>query len=282
MEPQPGNGDDAVARARELVLAEQFEPAIALLRKHLATHPDDGVAWRRLAGALIGLGHNAVAVKAAGRAIDVNPEDVAAYRHRALAHHLRRRHRESYADAKRAVELAPDDPEALTLLAFNVLNVDRDVARFKELFQRALTVTPSSAPARDAARHYRRIRRRSTAVALFLTAFPSAIVLLFRWLVMVDPSSAGDARWVIWPGVVAMAVSFVSALLGWSARGAGPMLTLPLVATAMSAAGIVTAGAEYGASRGVPTAAALGLASVAISGCYAFALFRRGARYGGA
>ncbi|MEU5720831.1 tetratricopeptide repeat protein [Micromonospora sp. NPDC047738] len=77
--PQPENREDLVARARELVLAERFEPAIALLREHLAAHPDDGVAWRRLAGALIGFGDDAAAVDAARRAIEANPEE---HRHR--------------------------------------------------------------------------------------------------------------------------------------------------------------------------------------------------------
>ncbi|MDG9672455.1 tetratricopeptide repeat protein [Micromonospora sp. DH14] len=97
MEPQSGNGDDAVARARELVRAEQFGPAIELLREHLNAHPDDGIAWRRLAGALIGLGEHAAAVDAAGRAIDIDPEDVAAYRYRALALLMLKRDGESAA-----------------------------------------------------------------------------------------------------------------------------------------------------------------------------------------
>ncbi|MFI7604145.1 tetratricopeptide repeat protein [Micromonospora sp. NPDC049366] len=137
MQPQSGNGDDAVARARELVRAKQLEPAVALLREHLTAHPDDGVGWRRLAGALIGLDEEPAAVDAADRAIELNSEDAAAYRYRALAHQLLSRYRESYADAKRAVELAPDDHESLSLLALNVLAVDRDTARFKELIQRA-------------------------------------------------------------------------------------------------------------------------------------------------
>ncbi|MFE9694192.1 tetratricopeptide repeat protein [Micromonospora sp. NPDC005806] len=280
MEPQSGHGDDAVARARELVLAEQFEPAIALLRKHLTTHPDDGVAWRRLAGALIGLGHHPSAVKAAGRAIEANPEDVAAYRYRALARHLLTRDRESYADAKRAVELAPNDHEALSLLAWNVLRVDRDAARLKELVQRALTVNPSSPAARGAVRGYRRIHRRTMAAAVLLAALPPGVMLLFRWLVTVDTLSSDDARWVIWAGVVALAASFVGTLLGRPAPGALPLLTLPQVVATMSAAGIIAAGAGYGATRGVLAAAALGLASAAISGFFAFSLYPRGARGG--
>jgi tetratricopeptide (TPR) repeat protein len=278
MEPRSGNSDDVVARARELVLAEQFEPAIALLREYLTTQPDDGVAWRRLAGALIGLGDHAAAVDAAGRAVEVNPEDVAAHRHRALAYHLLTRHRASYAEAKRAVELAPDDHEALTLLAFNVLNVDRDVARFKELFQRALTVNPSSAPARDAASQYRRIRRRSMAIAVWLAAVPPACVLLVRWFAV---DASGDAGEMIGPGVVvALAIGFASVLAGRWARDASLMLTLPQVSTAMGVAGVIGAGAGYGTTRVVPAAAALGLASLAVSGFFWFYLFR-GARYGG-
>ncbi|MFG3685550.1 tetratricopeptide repeat protein [Micromonospora sp. NPDC047740] len=275
--PQPENREDLVARARELVLAERFEPAIALLREHLAAHPDDGVAWRRLAGALIGFGDDAAAVDAASRAIEANPEDATAYRYRALAHLILARDRESYADAKRAVELAPDDHEALSLLASNVLNVDRDVARFEELIQRALTVNPSSPPTRRLARRYRAIHRRTKTIAVNLAAFPIAIVLLFGWFA-VDTGRASDATWMIWPGLVALAVIFVSGLVTWSARGALPMLTLPQVATAAGAAGIIAAGAGYGATRGVPAAAVLGLISIALSGVLGLPLFLRAGR----
>ena len=279
MEPQSGNGDDAVARARELVRAEQFGPAIELLREHLSAHPDDGIAWRRLAGALIGFGEHAAAVDAAGRAIEINPEDVAAYRYRALALLMLNRDWESYADAKRAVELAPDDHEALTLLARNVVEVDRDVARFKELIQRALAVNPDSAPARHLDRQYRRLHRRTLAVAIHLVTLPAAIVLLFGWFA-VDTGSSMDARWMVWPGLVALAVVLVRGLSTWSARGMLPMLTLPQVSAAASAAGIVAAGAGYGATRGVPAAAVLGLTAVAISGFFGLLLLlRHGARH---
>ncbi|MFI7662321.1 tetratricopeptide repeat protein [Micromonospora parva] len=271
MEPQSGNGDDAVARARELVRAEQFGPAIELLREHLNAHPDDGIAWRRLAGALIGLGDHAAAVDAAGRAIDIDPEDVAAYRYRALALLMLKRDGESYADAKRAVELAPDDHEALSLLARNVVEVDRDVVRFKKLIRRALTVNPDSAPARHLARQYRRLHRRTLTVATHLVTLPAAIVLLIGWFA-VGTGRSMDARWMVWPCVVALAVILVRGLFTWSAGGMLPMLTLPQVAAAAGAAGIVAAGAGYGATRGVPTAVVLGLTAVAISGVFGLLL----------
>lgn len=279
MQPQSGNGDDAVARARQLVLAKQFEPAVALLREHLLAHPDDGVAWRRLAGALIGLDEEAAAVDAADRAIEVDSEDAVAYRYRALAHHLLSRYRESYADAKRAVELAPDDHEALSLLALNVLAVDRDTARFKELIQRALIVNPGSAAARGALRGYRGIQRRTVAVAASLAAFPVAIVLLCGWFA-VDTGRSSDARWMIWPGFVALAVMVVSGPLARSAERVFPTLTLTQVSTAAIAAGVIAAGAGYGATRAIPAAAALGLTSVAISGLSGIPLSRSGARKG--
>ncbi|WP_030332317.1 tetratricopeptide repeat protein [Micromonospora parva] len=278
MEPQSGNGDDAVARARELVRAEQFGPAIELLREHLNARPDDAIAWRRLAGALIGLGDHAAAVDAAGRAIDIDPEDVAAYRYRALALLMLKRDRESYADAKRAVELAPDDHEALTLLARNVVEVDRDVARFKELIDRALTVNPDSAPARHLARQYRGLHRRNLAVAMHLVILPAAIVSLVGWFA-VDTGRSTAARWMVWPCLVALTVILVRGVFTWSARGVLPMLTLHQVSAAASAAGIVAAGAGYGATRGAPTAAVLGLTAVAISGVFGLLLLRHGARH---
>ncbi|MER7444879.1 hypothetical protein [Micromonospora avicenniae] len=279
MQPESGNGDDAVARARELVLAKQFEPAVALLREHLTAHPDDGVAWRRLAGALIGLDEEAAAIDAADRAIEVNSEDAVAYRYRALANQLLSRYQESYADAKRAVELAPDDHEALSLLALNVLAVGRDTARFKELIQRALIVNPGSAAARGALRGYRRIQRRTVAVAANLAAFPVAVVLLCGWFA-IDTGRSSDARWMIWPGFVALAAMVVIGPLTRSAERLFPMLTLTQVSTAAIAAGVIAAGAGYGATRAIPAAATLGLTSVAISGLSGFPLSRRGARKG--
>ncbi|MEU4554020.1 tetratricopeptide repeat protein [Micromonospora violae] len=279
MQLESGNGDDAVARARELVLAKQFEPAVALLREHLTTHPDDGVGWRRLAGALIGLDEEAAAVGAASRAIEINPEDAVAYRYRALAHQQISRYRESYVDAKRAVELAPDDHEALSLLALNVLAVGRDTARFKELIQRALTVNPDSATARGALKGYREIQRRTVAVAASLAAFPVAVVLLCGWFA-VDTGRSSDARWMIWPGIVAVTAMVVLAPLTRSAGRVFPTLTLTQVSTAAIAAGVIAAGAGYGATRAVPAAAALGLLSVAISGLSGIPLSRRGARKG--
>ncbi|RAO54913.1 Protein-serine/threonine phosphatase [Micromonospora noduli] len=274
MEPQSGDGVDAVERARELVRAEQFGPAIELLREHLNAHPDDGIAWHRLAGALIGLDDHAAAVDAAGRAIEIDPEDVAAYRYRALALLMLNRDGDSYADAKRAVELAPDDHEALSLLARNVVEVDRDVARFKELIQRALTVNPDSAPARHLARQYRRRHRRTLTVAIHLVTLPVAIVLLLGWFA-VDTGRSMDARWMVWPCLVALAVILVRGLSTWPERGVLPLLTLPQVSAAAGAAGIVAAGAGYGTTREVPAAAILGLTALAISGVFGLLLLLR-------
>ncbi|MGW4502739.1 tetratricopeptide repeat protein [Micromonospora sp. NPDC004336] len=266
MESQSGNVDDAVARARELVRDKRYEPAISLLHAYLRTHPEDPVAWRRLAGALIGAGDHAAAVDAAGRAIEVSPEDVAAHRHRALAHSLLARHRASYSDAKRAVELAPDDHEALALLAVNVLHVDRDVARFKELFRRALAVNSSSAPARYLAEQHRRIRRNSMAVAVWLAATPAGVALLVRWFAVDD--APRDAGWIMWPGLVSVAVGFVSLLVARSARNAPLMLTRPQVSIAMGVAGVIAAGAGYAGTHAAAAAAVLGMASVAVSGFF--------------
>ncbi|GAB3332038.1 hypothetical protein RMN56_31430 [Micromonospora halotolerans] len=278
MESQSTVGADAVARARELALAKQYEPAVAILREHLTTHPDDAVAWRRLAGALLGCDRPAAAVEAAGRAMDLAPDDVVAHRHRALALHMLGRHPESYADAKRAVELAPDDDEALSLLALNVLNVDRDPARARALARRALTANPDSLPARDVARVCRRIRRTTTTTALFLAAAPAGMALMGLWLITYDTGSAGDRRWITWPAVAAGATVLLSLLLGRSRRTAPPMLTPPQMLATMSTSGIAAAGAAYGGTRSLPAAGAVGLVALVISGGYSFLLLRAARR----
>ena len=277
MEPQSRGTHDTVARARELVLAERFEPAIALLREHLTAHPEDGLGWHRLAGALIGIDDHAAAIEAASRSIAVDPDDAAAHRFRALAYHLLGRDRDSYADAERAVELAPDDHEALTLLAWGALRVDRDATRFRELVQRALSVKPDSRVAQSVARQYpryQRIRRWDKAAAGQLATFSTAFVLLFGWLA-VDTGRSTDARWMTWPGLAALAVFFVSGLLNWSARRVFPAIGLARMAVAVGAAGIITAGAGYGATRAIPTAATLGLTAAAISGALGLPIVSR-------
>ncbi|MEV0714127.1 hypothetical protein [Asanoa sp. NPDC050611] len=266
--------EDAVARARELVVLGEFEPAVALLRDHLAAHPEDGVAWRRLTGALIGLHDDAAAVDAADRAIEVDSRDAVAYRYRALALHLLARDEESYADAKRAVELAPDDHEALSLLARNVLAVDRDPARFTELIRRALTVNPASAPARAAVRDHRRLQRRTMMIAVNLAAFPVVVVLLFGWFA-VDTGRSSDARWMIWPALVALAVTVVAGRLTGSAGRLLP-LTLTQVSAATIAAGVIAAGAVAGTTRAIPAAATLGVISAALSALVGVPIWLRG------
>ncbi|WP_422744052.1 tetratricopeptide repeat protein [Micromonospora sp. WMMD754] len=278
MESPSAPVEDAVARARDLALAQEFRPAVALLRAHLRTHPDDSLAWRRLAGALIGLDDWAGAIDAAGRAIDIDPGDVAAWRHRALARHLLGRHRASYADARRAVELAPDDPEALSLLAANVLTVDRDMARFRELYRRALSVDPSSAPARHSARLDRRIRRRGAATLLLLAAHPPSCLLFLRWIAIDDGST--DTSWTMWPTVAGVAVMIVAAVVGRTAGTVPLVLTWRGIVGAAGVAGAGAAGALWGGTRTATMAAAFGLAAVAISLLFSLALRLRHRRAG--
>ncbi|MEU1966882.1 hypothetical protein ABZ541_10250 [Micromonospora sediminicola] len=278
MESPSAPVEDAVARARDLALAQEFRPAVALLRAHLRTHPDDSLAWRRLAGALIGLDDRAAAIDAAGRAIDIDPGDVVAWRHRALAGHLLGRHRASYADARRAVELAPDDPEALNLLAVNVLTVDRDVARFRELYRRALAVDRNSAPARHSARVDRRIRRRGAAILLLLAVYPPWCVLFLRWLVVDDGSP--DAGWTMWPTVAGVAVMIVAAVVGRTAGAVPLVLTWRGIVGAAGVAGVGAAGAVWGGTRTATMAAAFGLTAVAVSLLFALTFRVRHGRAG--
>ncbi|SBT47341.1 tetratricopeptide repeat protein [Micromonospora auratinigra] len=272
MTPQTTDEPDAVARAAELARAEQFAPAVALLREHLAADPADNVAWRRLAGALIGLGRHALAVEAAGRAIDLDPTDVAAHRHRALARLLLDRPEDSYADAQHAVRLAPDDPEALSLLAWSVLRVDRDPTRFRELVQQALRANPDSPPANRAVRHHRRMRRWAVASGVLLAALPGGGVPLLRWWAAGDGST--DDRSV----VVLLVVTVGCLLFGVSGARAFPLLTWAQSGPAAGVAGLLAAAAGYAAVHGVPTAVAAGTAAIVVAVLFWLVLFRRRAR----
>ncbi|MET8150795.1 tetratricopeptide repeat protein [Actinoplanes sp. NPDC049668] len=114
--------EDLVAQAGELVLAGQYSRGRVLLDRHLGEHPDDALAWHRLAGALIGLGQSREAVSAADRSISLNPDDPVAYRMRAIA---RGAPRDRAPLPGNAPARDHDEAETLALLTWGVLMTDR-------------------------------------------------------------------------------------------------------------------------------------------------------------
>jgi tetratricopeptide (TPR) repeat protein len=258
-------GDDAVSRARELVLAGRYKRAIALLRQHLDAHPDDAVAWHRLSGALTGADDPGAALAAADRSIAVDAENAVAHRYRALACSLLRRDADHYAAAERSVALDPEQPDALSLLASAVVLVDGDRARARELVRSALALSPDNRPALALAEALEVLPARHTAVAVVtLTLLPATPVLLFGWFA-VDTGRVGDALWLLIPGLLALAICNGAICLVRSTRRRVARLRPVSVVSAAAAAGALTFTAGFAAVGAVPPALGLGLTAVALS-----------------
>lgn len=202
--PDP-TGDDVIEQARRQVVAGHYLQAVAGLTAHLDAHPDDALAWRRLAGALIGAGFLPRAIAAADRAIELAPDEPIAYRNRSVANMTLKNFAAMRADAERALALASDDPEVLTLLAYGALLVDRDVPQARAYWERAYALDPQHA----AVRRVGLILRSEPRYALLLAAAPGA----YAGIVTLGFAAATlELPWLLAP-VAVFAVILVAAIL---------------------------------------------------------------------
>jgi len=202
--PDP-TGDDVIEQARRQVVAGHYLQAVAGLTAHLDAHPDDALAWRRLAGALIGAGFLPRAIAAADRAIELAPDEPIAYRNRSVANMTLKNFAAMRADAERALALASDDPEVLTLLAYGALLVDRDVSQARAYWERAYALDPQHA----AVRRVGLILRSEPRYALLLAAAPGA----YAGIVTLGFAAATlELPWLLAP-VAVFAVILVAAIL---------------------------------------------------------------------
>jgi tetratricopeptide (TPR) repeat protein len=259
----------AVAAARTAVDAKRYDEAITLLRDHLTSNPDDAQAWHRLSGALSGADRKREALDAADRAATLAPENAVAHRMRALALVFLKRFPEAEHAATRAIELNARDPEAHALLGEALKNQRR--ARGNDAIRAALALDPGNHAARVTAERWGVtahkpgfLTSRLTSVRLAWFGYaqraviaPAVVLGLLFLLLAGGPSDAvlGSTTAVLI--VAAIALSYGTRLaepqkLGWQAPAA-----------MVAFGGVVTLAALLGISAPwKPTLAAVGLTIV--------------------
>lgn len=200
---------NTLAYAALLVSNQRWRDAVAVLGPHLASNPDDGEAWRLMARCQLGMDRPRSAEDAAQRALAIEPDSEWAHRLISIAYldreifssarraaeeairldpnswqaHHQRAHvdveegvvnRRTWAAARRAVELAPEEPQAhllLGLVALQSKNRSLAAAEFRE----ALALDPNNAmAANNLAVVQSRRRRLASAGALFSSALRSS------------------------------------------------------------------------------------------------------------
>ena len=276
-EPVPV-GADVIEQAKQKVLAGQFHAAVAGLTAHLDTHPDDALAWRRLSGALIGARFLPRAIAAADRAIELAPDEPIAYRNRAVAHLELKNYAAMRADAERALALNGDDAEALTLVAFGVLLLDRDMPRAQSLWERAYTLDPDHRAVSRLGLSLRAGRRRGLLLGAAPAAF-AAVLALGLGVVALEP----ELPWMLWPAGVFAA--FLIVVLPIRLRTLPPLLAGPgALAAAVVGAALVVGACTFAATRSLPPALALEMVTAVLGAVLSirqvllWACYRRGTR----
>jgi tetratricopeptide (TPR) repeat protein len=209
-EPAPSaekNPAPAVVAAKVAVDGERYEEAVALLTEHLAGHPDDGRAWHRLAGALIGADRAADALDAADRAVALEPDNAVAHRMRALALMYLDRHDEAAQAATDSLALDATDADAHAVLGNALLMRDRPEG--EAALRAALAIDPENRPA---GKLTRRLRIARWALTAGIAAVPVGLVLGGLALVL-----AGSPGWLVLAGVaLAAAVVVLVARRVWT------------------------------------------------------------------
>ncbi|GAA2573676.1 hypothetical protein GCM10010435_55930 [Winogradskya consettensis] len=255
---------DTLSQAKELVGDGRFADAVQLLEGLLAEHPEDAVAWHRLAGALIGLERNEEAVAAADRSIALDPAVPAAHRMRALAHLGLKQWTELRADAGRALALDPDDAEALTLAAQGELGCGADLGVIEPLVTRARRIKPAHPAVASLTVLIRKARFLAAGVACFI----AALALALGWLAL-DPSGDGVAPHLMW----ALLVLIVGGVAGTAAGNAPGLRQVPLSRKILILSAAASA-VVSGATTAVITREALAGLVVAVLAVVLTVLFR--------
>jgi len=171
--PASGQPDPAAAfqRADMLVELRRPEEAVALLRAALADHPGRSDLWGQLAMALLAADRPSEAYAAAQRRLELAPHNEWGYRlaslaltglgRRRLAPHEWRAHarlaraladegrlREAWDAGVRAVELAPDEPEAHMAIGAVAMAL-RGWPMAEQAYRHVLALEPGNAAARN-------------------------------------------------------------------------------------------------------------------------------------
>jgi tetratricopeptide (TPR) repeat protein len=238
-----------VAAARTAVDAHRYDEAITLLRDHLTRDPDDARAWHRLSGALSGADRKREALEAADRATELAPDNAVAHRMRALALVFLKRFPEAERAATRSIALNARDPEAHALLGEALKNQRR--IRGNEAIRAALALDPANPAARAAAERWgvsarapgwltRRLSpdRLAWFVIAQRAAVPPAVVLGLLFLLL-----AGGPSDAVLGGTTAVLI-LVAVLFSYATRLAVPRPpTWQTLAVMAAGGGVVTAAA---------------------------------------
>ncbi|MEU8611413.1 tetratricopeptide repeat protein [Actinoplanes sp. NPDC048791] len=240
--------ENAVARAKQLVESGQYAAALPVLRAHLDDHPEDAQAWHRLAGALIGADDWPAAIEAADRALAIEPDNGIAYRMRAVADLSLQRWPDLRDDAREAVRLRPDDVEALTLLAFGLIQADRDTAQARTLLRQARKLDPEHPAVRRLDQHFGPAWIRPLLLAG--PAFGVAGFALLAGLLAFSPSRTGELEHLVWTAIAALGLALLPLLatIGGKYEGIAPR---PRAVIAAAVAGAVAAGVGMGVIVGL-------------------------------
>lgn len=146
----------AILRARDLLAAERFDPAISVLRSEIELAPDDPRPRLLESRALLLAGRSEEALERAEEIVVRFPEHPDAYYQRGTVH-LALEHRSSAeADFREALALAPDHVPAMSDLAV-LLTIKGERAEAERLLERVLELRPDDEVARG---HLERLRDR--------------------------------------------------------------------------------------------------------------------------
>lgn len=135
------SGAQVIAQARHLINIGRAAETVPLVRRHLASHPDDFEGQCLLAVALVQSRELASALREADRAVALNPESEAGHRIRAVALGEMGKRRQALAAAREAARVAPEEPQALYVLA-HILLISRRTKEARDVAERLLALTP--------------------------------------------------------------------------------------------------------------------------------------------
>jgi Flp pilus assembly protein TadD len=107
---------DPIAQARVLIGVKRAPEAVKILRRALASDPEDGALRRMLGWALLDMDRPQEALVELDRALALEPEDAGGHDYRAWALHGLHRKQDALRAAQETVRLEPHDPAGLRTL----------------------------------------------------------------------------------------------------------------------------------------------------------------------
>lgn len=144
--------------AKELVESGQPVAAVDVLRAYLTENPDDPVAWRRLASALVKTTSLVEALVAVDRSIALAPRDGLSHRIRAVVLSGAGRPAEALLSAREAVRCAPRDAESNAILAMLLAGEKGGGDEARAASRRATALDPTNPVARQVSKSLRDAR----------------------------------------------------------------------------------------------------------------------------